>query len=286
MKTHYALLWSLVMLASVCGYRSFAQIPNASFENWSGGDPVSWNTSNAVVVNITQTSASHSGSAVHGVVATFGGGFAWPPAIISGTNAEGFPVNTQYPALHGWYKSSPLTNDVLFVTVGMNHADSTVGAGGLTTSTTQSTYREFVVNIFYTSPQVPDTCIIAASITGQGGGLAHVGSTFDFDDLAFGPAVAVDEYGNVLPTSFELLQNYPNPFNPTTFITYSIPQTSPVQLRVFNTLGQEVAVLVYELQGAGVYRAELNGANLPSGTYFYRLQAGEFSQVKKLLLVK
>jgi hypothetical protein len=288
MKAGYALLW-IVFVSMMYAHQACAQIPNAGFENWTAGNPDNWSTSNdsLIALNITQTSAAHSAPwAVHGVVATFGGTFPWPPMIMSGPNAEGFPVSTQYPALHGWYKLSPLSGDELMVTVGMTQADTTVGVGLLTLSAAQTVYREFVATILYPYPQTPDTCLIVIGINGPGGGLPHAGSAFDVDDLAFGPASAVDESGNVIPTVLALSQNYPNPFNPKTQITYSLPHTRHVRLAVFNTLGQEIALLIDAQQEAGVYRAEFNGEHLPSGTYFYRLQAGEFSQVKKLLLVK
>ncbi len=87
-------------------------------------------------------------------------------------------------------------------------------------------------------------------------------------------------------TTFELEQNYPNPFNPSTKISYTIPQRSNVKLRVYNMLAQMEAELVNESQEAGHYQVIFNGSNLPSGTYFYKLEAGKFVDVKKFLLVK
>lgn len=87
-------------------------------------------------------------------------------------------------------------------------------------------------------------------------------------------------------TTFELEQNYPNPFNPSTKISYTIPQRSNVKLRVYNMLAQLEAELVNDSQEAGHYQVIFNGSNLPSGTYFYKLEAGKFVQVKKFLLVK
>ena len=91
----------------------------------------------------------------------------------------------------------------------------------------------------------------------------------------------------ILPTEYQLYQNYPNPFNPTTTIEYSIPKTSVVMLKVYDLLGREVASLVNEQQPAGYYNVifPLKG-RFASGVYFYRLQAGNFSKVKKLLLLK
>ncbi|MBI2418234.1 MAG: T9SS type A sorting domain-containing protein [Ignavibacteriales bacterium] len=90
----------------------------------------------------------------------------------------------------------------------------------------------------------------------------------------------------VFDKDFLLYQNYPNPFNPVTKIDYRVPENCVVTLKVFDVLGKEVATLVNEVQSAGKYSLMFNGANLPSGIYFYRLQAGQYSEVKKLALVK
>lgn len=88
------------------------------------------------------------------------------------------------------------------------------------------------------------------------------------------------------PSLYALGQNYPNPFNPSTIIRYDIPEESYVTLKVYNVLGQVVATLIDGVQDAGSKTAVLDGKDLPSGLYFYRLQAGTFSDVKKLLLMK
>jgi hypothetical protein len=88
------------------------------------------------------------------------------------------------------------------------------------------------------------------------------------------------------PDKFTLSQNYPNPFNPTTQIEYSIPQKGFVTLKVYNLLGQEVATLFNGLQNAGNYVLSFNGEGLASGVYFYRLQSGNISTTKKLILMK
>ncbi len=97
--------------------------------------------------------------------------------------------------------------------------------------------------------------------------------------------VGVKETGEV-PLTYALYQNYPNPFNPVTTIKYSIPNSERVVLKVYNILGQEVATLIDEEQRAGVYEFRFDASNLASGVYFYRLQAGKFIDVKKMMLVK
>jgi hypothetical protein len=88
------------------------------------------------------------------------------------------------------------------------------------------------------------------------------------------------------PHSFFLSQNYPDPFNPTTSIRYDIPVASEVRLVVFDGLGRLVSVLVDERKEAGSYEAIFNGADISSGVYFYRLQAGAYFASKKLLLLR
>lgn len=92
--------------------------------------------------------------------------------------------------------------------------------------------------------------------------------------------------GNNLPTKFELSQNFPNPFNPVTKINFSIPKKSNITLRVFDLLGKEVALLLNTNKEAGYYSIDFNGQDLSSGVYYYRLEAGDFVDVKKMMLIK
>lgn len=98
--------------------------------------------------------------------------------------------------------------------------------------------------------------------------------------------VNVEPVSNKIPESFSLKQNYPNPFNPTTVIVYSIPVSLDVKLKVYDELGKEVMTLVDKNQNAGKYEVRFDGSGLSSGMYFYTLQAGTFSQTKKLMMVK
>ena len=86
--------------------------------------------------------------------------------------------------------------------------------------------------------------------------------------------------------SYVLSQNYPNPFNPSTKIEYRIPERSSVSLVVYNTIGQQISILTEGEKEAGTYSIEYNAENLPSGIYFYRIQAGNFVQTKKMVLLK
>jgi photosystem II stability/assembly factor-like uncharacterized protein len=100
------------------------------------------------------------------------------------------------------------------------------------------------------------------------------------------PVTSVQKEENELPASFRLEQNFPNPFNPTTVIEFSLPVRSVIALKVMNVLGQEVATLASGEKEAGIYRVAWNASGLPSGSYFYRLQAGELTETKKLILIR
>lgn len=89
-----------------------------------------------------------------------------------------------------------------------------------------------------------------------------------------------------MPTTFSLKQAYPNPFNPSTTLEYTLPEAVHVSLRIYNTLGEEVHTIVDEFKGAGYYSVLVDMNDLPSGVYMYRLQAGEFSEVKRMVLVR
>ncbi|MBS1516369.1 MAG: T9SS type A sorting domain-containing protein [Bacteroidetes bacterium] len=105
---------------------------------------------------------------------------------------------------------------------------------------------------------------------------------------AGGLNVGVSQISSEVPDKFALRQNYPNPFNPSTVIRYQLLVAGFTTLKVFDLLGKEVAVLVNEKQNAGSYAVDFNSAeyNLPSGIYFYTLNAGEFKETRKMVLIK
>ena len=100
------------------------------------------------------------------------------------------------------------------------------------------------------------------------------------------PVGIIDEYSDYLPTSFSLKQNYPNPFNPSTVISYQLPVISDVEVSIFNLLGQKVVTLVSEKQKAGYHQLEWNASGYASGVYYYQLVAGEYKEVKKMILLR
>ena len=101
-----------------------------------------------------------------------------------------------------------------------------------------------------------------------------------------GNLTALEELAIKQPASFVLKQNYPNPFNPITVVSWQLSVGAKVDLSVYNVLGQKVSTLVSERQKAGYHQVEWDASGFASGVYFYILKAGEFRDVKKMVLIK
>jgi hypothetical protein len=130
-----------------------------------------------------------------------------------------------------------------------------------------------------------DFYAVAENYVNQGGsGMGHIYGSLTVE---FIPDVITDvEKFQEIILDYSLEQNYPNPFNPTTKIKYQIPELSFATVKVYDVLGTEVATLINEELPAGSYEVEFNSTTLPSGIYFYRLQAGSFVETKKMVLMK
>lgn len=111
------------------------------------------------------------------------------------------------------------------------------------------------------------------------GNLPHMGITL-------GPPTGTSNQSIEIPDSYKLFQNYPNPFNPVTKISFNIPQTGFVDLRIFDVLGKEVITLVSGIKQAGTYSVEFDASALASGVYYYEIIAGDFRKMKMMVLTK
>jgi len=137
---------------------------------------------------------------------------------------------------------------------------------------------------------------ITASANGEVYFTGKIGGTANFGILSIaangGYLAKITNYSTQLddiankPQAFDLSQNYPNPFNPTTTFTYQLAVGCKVSLKIYDILGTEITTLVDEEKESGKYQVEFNASSLPSGIYFYKLNAGEFSTVKKFVLMK
>ena len=108
----------------------------------------------------------------------------------------------------------------------------------------------------------------------------------DIVTIKYAQSVGITSISSTIPDGFKLSQNYPNPFNPTTKIKFDITKESFVSLKIYNSLGNEVAVLANNKLAVGTYEADWNAASFPSGIYYARINAGGFTDVKKMMLVK
>jgi hypothetical protein len=126
------------------------------------------------------------------------------------------------------------------------------------------------------------TAMLKVLVTDGSASVSSLSSIFEI----VAPTSVVGSAGVALPISYMLHQNYPNPFNPSTTIKFELPKTLHVSLKVYDVLGREVSVLVNDKREAGYHEVKFDGSGLASGVYFYRIQAGEFVQTKKLGLVR
>lgn len=124
----------------------------------------------------------------------------------------------------------------------------------------------------------------AIGAAGNSNNIAYLGFWYQASTII---TTEVEQISNdQLPKEYRLDQNYPNPFNPTTIIQFSIPKGSVVILKVFDLLGRKVAVLMDDELRPGYYKIDFNASRLPSGIYFYRLNAAGFSQTRKMMLIR
>lgn len=114
------------------------------------------------------------------------------------------------------------------------------------------------------------------------------GNNFDVYEVGFNTTgfIAIENIGTIIPDEFTLSQNYPNPFNPTTKIRFALPKSSFAKLVVYDILGREAAIIVSEQLNAGTYEADWNASNFPSGVYYYKLISDDYSETKKMILIK
>lgn len=265
-----------------------AQIPNPGFEQWSSAtgteNPEGWEVNNIAgfIVPVTRSSEAHSGSsALKGeVVEAFGGlnaPFIW----------SHFPHSTRADSLTGYYKYTSVSSDSLVVVVWLLKGipETLVAWGVFSTATSVPEYTRFTVPLRSVSSEEPDAARIEIVIAVGQGGEYHSGTGVLFDTFAFDDGVTALGDGREQPTGWALEQNYPNPFNPSTTIRYRLPVSGHVTIKVHDVHGREVATLIDAQEESGYKSVRWDAAGMASGVYFCRLQAGGFTETRKLLLM-
>ncbi len=146
-----------------------------------------------------------------------------------------------------------------------------------------NTWREFKYNLNQFAGQKIFIAWRYYMVVNQSSGL-----WINIDDVFIGnhSAIGIQQISQNVPENFSLRQNYPNPFNPSTKIQFSIKQFSPVEIRIFDILGKEISIMKYGTLKPGLYEIDFDGEEIPSGVYFYRIKAGEFTDTKRMILLK
>ncbi len=194
-------------------------------------------------------------------------------------------VNFTHPALLFWMFTNTRANpidDTVYVELSNDNGQSWITAKTVAGKHPQWTQHRIALKDFITVSEEMKVRFVA-----RDGGVA---SLFDVsvDDIEIGDnlQLSVEKNAPSMPKAYSLYQNYPNPFNPSTTIRYQNPTDGFVALKVFDLLGKEVATLVNEHKSTGSHSIVFNGKDLSSGVYFYKLQAGNFVETKKLILAK
>jgi len=288
----FVLISILIILLSSLAF-SQNPIPNAGFEDWTAGNPDNWGTTNVAGfwTPVTQSTISHSGTyAARGEVVNYA---ETPIAPGLFTANQEFAVNQSFTRLTGYYQMTNNGEDVLYAWAYFYDANtSPVAYGEKELGPTNGGYQQFIIDMDYSGLSNQPVAggyiyfAIGPSSSSQNSEPA-IGSSFLVDDLAFDNfSTLPEENVSAKPLVYSLMQNYPNPFNPSTKIGYSLPKAGQVEITLYNNRGQVVETLVNEYKNAGTYEVEFSAAQLPSGIYFYKLVAGSYSQVRRMVLVK
>ncbi|MCX6150550.1 MAG: T9SS type A sorting domain-containing protein [Ignavibacteriales bacterium] len=176
-----------------------------------------------------------------------------------------------------WYDGYELGDTAIFSWLTYTKKDTSFSTGG-----------DGGIGIMATAPVdilSGDSATVYLAIT-AGETRAEMETAMTAAENKFATLTSVSKDDSKMPTGFSLKQNYPNPFNPSTKISFSLPVSQNVVLKIFNSLGQEISTLINSEFDAGNYTYNFTADNLTSGIYFYTLNAGSFSSSKKMLLVK
>jgi Secretion system C-terminal sorting domain len=182
-----------------------------------------------------------------------------------------------------WSQTSLNNVDVYSLAVnGNNVFAGTIDYGVYVSTDNGTSWTQRIEGLSTSNTIVFDLCLLSNYIFA---GIGY-GGNMGVYRRSLGEVTSIQTVSNELPNKFSLLQNYPNPFNPNTQIRFIIPNPSFVKLVVYDIMGREVTSLVNEQLNTGVYEIDWNASNYPSGVYYYKLIAGDYTETKKMVLVK
>jgi hypothetical protein len=255
---------------------NLGQILNSGFENWTGGDPDHWSTSNipGSVTNVSSNTDAHSGSmSARGEVVSFTG-TNYPP-LLSNTTTDnaGSGVDHRVVNLTMWIKFHSVSNDELYiVTTLTKQTNSNVGAISITIPSDVTEWSQLILPYKYIDPiNVPDTMTVALSIAGKPGPNPHIGSWFEVDDVVYS-----DEPSRVHLSSAGSFDAavFPNPVNSQSTIRLTLPERSTVSAAIYDVVGREIQKVLVVSFSQGSYLLPFQREGAPDGIYYLKITAG------------
>ena len=258
---------------------SFGQIPNPSFENWTGPQPdgwrAYWNSPFSPYTFETISTNAYNGSKAVKSDIVLTGPIYNPSGLYSASEATGFyfPVSTKPTKLKGWYILQTNGLDTFTVNVTMKYQGAVIGQGEFTSNTTNLNYSEFINYINYSSSSTPDSMKIVITFNHRDVGSGHAGSYFIVDDLSLSQTIGLDENQNTL-----FVQISPNPA--TSAIEIKTSNTDKIQsFELINSFGQ----VLKTIQNSALTEP-IDISNFENGVYYYRLfTTDDFIQTGKFI---
>lgn len=280
------LLFVLIAFCSITAANAQNPVPNASFENWTAGNPNQWFTNNLGLGGnpITQTTPPYSGTlAVKGEAIAFGT-FGFGPLLMStDTNGVGFPVTQPYSTFSFYYKLNVTGNSAFTAVLGMTDAlGGTTAAAGQNYTANVSSYTLASLPIFNVALN-PTSCIITFLINDSTGIPPAVGNYFVVDDVLLSGSVGIDEPLQPLVFSIEKIQ--PNPANASSQVYYSMPEGGDVNFKLIDISGRMVKEILMTDETAGRHKMDFDVLEIPAGFYMLQMVSASKVHTKTLQVV-
>jgi hypothetical protein len=286
----------LILLSTGISHKTYAQIPNASFENWTGASPDGWSTLNILgdtfVVKVADPHAGNFAAKSQVLYSPFVTANL-ASSIVSGPlfgNGSGkFACTCRPDAVHFWYKFIPAGGEAFigYAAAYQGGAFFSQPAGIIDEDSVQ-TYKEGIIDFkVYLTTDSADTMSIGFQIQGYPDTTDYtLGTYFIVDDISFGPYSDVSVKNQTDRSVAILEQNVPNPTSETTNIIYSLTATSRVSLKIYDLMGRDIKNVLSERQTPGRYKAIVDLSDIPAGNYLYKLEGAGAPLTKMLVVIK